>query len=88
MGVVRKLSARNALRQGGYEKAMDRNIDRWPNPGDLLHAALEGWVIAEISDATWPETQPMPLIESRRGPGIQSFRMSRVSVSARSRPAR
>jgi hypothetical protein len=67
---------------------MDRTIDRWPNPGDLLHATLEGWVVAEISDATWSETQSMPLIESRRGQGIQSFRMSRVSVSARSRPAR
>jgi len=67
---------------------MDRIIDRWLNPGDLLHAVLEGWVIAEISDATWPRAQPMPPLESRREPGIKSFRMSRVSVSARIRPAR
>jgi hypothetical protein len=71
-----------------YEKVMDTTIDRWPNPGDLLHAALKGWVVAEISDATWPRTQPMPPIESHRGQGLQSFRMSRASVSARSRPAR
>ena len=67
---------------------MDRITDRWPYPGDLLHAALEGWVIAEISDATGPRTQPMPLLEPRRGQGIKGFRMSRVSVSARFRPAR
>jgi hypothetical protein len=67
---------------------MDGTIDRWPNPGDLLHAALEGWVVAEISDATWPKTHFIPLIEPRRGQGLQSFRASRVSVSARSRPAR
>jgi hypothetical protein len=88
MGVVRKLSARNALRQGGNEKAMDRNIDRWPNPGELLHAALEGWVIAEISDATWPGMESVPLVEGRREQGFQSFRASRVSVSARFRRAK
>jgi len=67
---------------------MDRITDRWPNPGDLLHAALEGWVISEISDATPGEVQPVPLVESRREQGLQSLRASRVSVSARSRPAR
>jgi hypothetical protein len=67
---------------------MDRTIDRWPNPGDLLHAALEGWVIAEISDATLAQIQPIPQVESRREQGLQSLRVSRVSVSARSRSAR
>ena len=88
MGAVRELSAGNALKQGGYEKDMDRNIDRWPNPGDLLHAALEGWVIAEISDATWPRMDSVPVVEARREQGFQSFRASRVAVSARSRPSR
>lgn len=69
-------------------RAMDRIFDRWPNPGDLLHAALEGWVIADVSDVSLANLQPMPLLEPRRGPGIQSFRMSRTSVSARLRPAR
>jgi hypothetical protein len=88
MGAVRGLSAGNALKQGRYEKVMNTTIDRWPNPGDLLHAALKGWVIAEISDLTPGKMQPVPLIEPRRGPGLQSFRASRVSVSTRSRPAR
>ena len=65
---------------------MNSITDKWPNPGDLLHAALEGWVIAEISDAT--SFRVAPAIESRREQGLQSFRVSRVSVSARSRPAR
>jgi hypothetical protein len=69
-------------------EVMDRIIDRWPNPGDLLHAALEGLVVAEISDATWPRMEPVPLFDPRRGQGLQSFRASRVAVSARFRPAR
>ena len=88
MGAVRELSAGNALKQGGYGKDMDRNIDRWPNPGDLLHAALEDWVVAEISDATSFRTDSVPLVEARREQGLQSFRASRVAVSARSRPSR
>jgi hypothetical protein len=67
---------------------MNSITDKWPNPGDLLHAALEGWVIAEISDATWPRIQAVPLVESRREQGFPSFRASRVSISARSRPAK
>jgi hypothetical protein len=64
------------------------DIDKSSSPGDLLHAALEGWVIAEISDATSPRTEPVPLFDPRRAQGLQSFRVSRVSVSARLRPAR
>jgi len=67
---------------------MNRINDKWPNPGELLHAALEGWIIAEISDATPAAMQPVPLIESSRGPGIQSSRSSRVAVSGRFRPAK
>jgi hypothetical protein len=87
MGAVRELPAGDALKQRRCEREMNSITDKWPNPGDLLHAALEGWVISEISDATCPKTQPMPLIEPRRGQGLQSFRASRVLVSARSRPA-
>ena len=58
---------------------MNSTIDRWTNPGELLHAMLEGWIVAEISDATVAKARPRPLIESRRGPGIQSIRASRVS---------
>jgi hypothetical protein len=67
---------------------MDIKTDRWPNPGDLLHAALEGWVVAEISDATQAKLQPPLPIESRRGQGIQSSRASRASVSVLLRPSR
>jgi hypothetical protein len=88
MGAVCELSTGNALKQGGYERDMNSIIDKWPSSGDLLHAALEGWVIAEISDATWPKSQPLPLFEPRRGQGLQNFRSSRVAVSARLRPAR
>jgi hypothetical protein len=88
MGAVRELSARNALKQGGYERDMNSIIDKWPNPGDLLHAALEDWVVAEISDATSFRTDSVPLVEAHREQGFQSFRASRVSVSARSRPSR
>jgi len=87
MGAVRELSAGNALKYGGYEK-MNSIIDKWPSSGDLLHAALEDWVVAEISDATSFRTDSVPLVEARREQGFQSFRASRVSVSARSRPSR
>jgi hypothetical protein len=67
---------------------MNRIIDPRTNPGELLDAMLEGWVVAEISDAMLARKQPEPLTESRRGPGIQSVRPSRVAVSERFRTAR
>jgi hypothetical protein len=88
MGSVRELPVGNALKQAHAREEMDTKIDRWPNPGDLLHAALEGWVVAEISDATLAKMQPVPLIESRRSQGIKSSRVSRASVSARLRTSR
>ena len=88
MGAVRELSAGNALKQRRCERDMNSITDKWPNPGDLLHAALEGWVVAEISDATWPMMESVPLVEARREQGIQSSRASRVAVSARLRPSR
>jgi hypothetical protein len=87
MGAVRELSAGDALKYGGYEKT-NSIIDKWPSPGDLLHAALEDWVVAEISDATSFRMDSVPLVEARREQGLQSFRASRAAVSARSRPAR
>jgi hypothetical protein len=88
MGTVRELSAGNALKQRRDEKTMNGISDKWPDPGDLLHAALEDWIIAEISDATPAEMQPVPAIESSRGPGIQSSRSNRVAISRRFRPAK
>jgi len=67
---------------------MDRIIESWGNTGDLLHAVLEGWVVAEISDATLPQGLPKPATESHRGPGLQSVRSSRVAVSDRLRHSR
>ena len=64
---------------------MNRTIDSWGNPGDLLHAVLEGWVVVEMSDASAGKAQPQRAIESRRGAGVQSTRASRVSVSERLR---
>jgi len=58
---------------------MNSIIDRWTNPGELLHAVLEGLIVAEISDATEAKARPRPLVESRRGPGIRSIRASQVS---------
>ncbi len=68
---------------------MKNTIDPWTNPGELLHAVLEGLIIAEISDATVPlETPPERMTESHRGRGIQSVRGSGVSGSERFRAAR
>ncbi len=67
---------------------MNTITDTLANPGDLLHAMLEGLIVAEISDATSAKTQSEPPSGSRRRPGIQSIRTSRVSISGRSRPAR
>jgi hypothetical protein len=64
---------------------MNRTDDPWPNPGDLLHAILEGWLVAEISDVTPARAQSEPLDESRRGRGIQSVRVGRVAISERFR---
>jgi len=63
-------------------------IDPWVDPGELLHAMLEGWIVAEISDATGAEMQPGSPTESRRRQGIQSVRGSRVAVSDRFRASR
>jgi hypothetical protein len=67
---------------------MKRNFDPSDNPGDLLHAMLESLIVAEISDVTSANQQFEPPNESRRGPGIQSIRKSRVSTPRRSRPTR
>ena len=65
---------------------MNRKFDPLENPGDLLHAMLEGLIVAEISDATAATNQFETLDESRRFPGFQSIRKSRVSNPRRSRP--
>ena len=67
---------------------MNTTIDTLANPGDLLHTVLESLIIAEINDATSAKTQSEPPSGSRRRPGIQSIRASRVSISGRCRPAR
>jgi len=65
---------------------MNRTFDPWEMPGDLLHAVLEGLIVAEISDVTAATKQFDPPNESRRGSGIQSLRKSQVSPTRRSRP--
>jgi hypothetical protein len=67
---------------------MNKIIDPWANPGKLLDALVEGWVVAEISHVTLPPGPPEPPIESRRERGIQRVRASRISVSDRFRAAR
>jgi len=67
---------------------MNSIIDPWADPGELLRALLEDWVVAEISDATTAEMQHALPTESRRRQGIQSVRGSRVSVSDRFRASR
>ncbi len=67
---------------------MYKIVDPWANPGELLRALLEGWVVAEISEVTSPPRPPEPPIEARRTPGIQSVRASRISVSERFRAAK
>ena len=67
---------------------MNGKFDSLENPGDLLHAILESLIVVEISDVTSAIKQFEPPNESRRSPGIQSFRKSRVSTSRRSRPTR
>jgi hypothetical protein len=62
---------------------MNSTIDPWADPGELLRAVLEDWVVAEISDATTAEMQHALPTEPRRRQGIQSVRGSRVSVSDR-----
>jgi len=64
---------------------MNSKFDPFERPGDLLHALLEGLIVAEISDVTSPTKQFEPANESWRGPGIQSIRKSRASNSRRSR---
>jgi hypothetical protein len=67
---------------------MNHNFDPSKKPGDLLHAMLEGLIVAEISDVTSAIKQFEPPNQSRRSPGIQSFRKSRVSTPRRSRPTK
>ncbi len=67
---------------------MNGKFDPLENPGDLLHAMLEGLIVAEISDVTAATNQFESLDESRRSPGIQSIRKSRVSNSRRFRLTR
>jgi hypothetical protein len=67
---------------------MNSTFDPWEKPGDLLHAMLEGLIVAEISDVTSDKKQVEPPIESRRRPGIQSIRGSRVSTPRGFRPTR
>lgn len=67
---------------------MNSTIDIHVDPGELLHAVLEGWVVAEISDATVAKKPPLPLPESHRGRGIQSVRGSGVSGCERFKAVR
>jgi hypothetical protein len=67
---------------------MNNTIDFYADPGEPLHAVLQGLIVAEISDATTAEMQPGSPTESRRRHGIQSVRASRVSVSDRFRASR
>jgi len=68
---------------------MNGKFDPLENPGgDLLHAVLESLIVAEISDVTSANQQFEPPDESRRSPGIQSIRKSRVSNSRRSTSTR
>jgi len=67
---------------------MNGKFDPLENPGDLLHAMLESLIVVEINDVTSATKQFEPPDESRRSPGIQSFRKSRGSNSRRSRPTR
>lgn len=67
---------------------MNGKFDPVENPGDLLHALLESLIVAEISDVTAATKQSETPDESRRLPGIQSIRKSRVSNSRGSRPTR
>jgi hypothetical protein len=69
-------------------ETMNNPIDIFAATGELLHAVLEGWIVAEISDATTAETQTGSPAESRRRQGIQSVRGSLVSVSDRFRASR
>jgi hypothetical protein len=67
---------------------MNRTVDPLAQqPGDLLHAMLEDWIVAEISDVTSPRTQQelKPARDLRRRPGIKSVRTSTVSASPRLR---
>src|ERR1700683_4909425 len=66
-------------------EVMNSIMDPWTDTGELLHAVLEGWIVAEISDATTAETESGSPTESRRRQGIQSVRGSRASVSDRFR---
>lgn len=81
MGAVRELFAGNALKLAGGQEGMDRKVELWGNPGDLLHAILQGCVIAEISDATVQRTLSKPASESQRGPGFQRVRAGRAPGS-------
>lgn len=65
---------------------MNKIVDPWANSGELLHAMLEGWVVAEISDLNLSLNPPKPPIESRRERGIQRVRRRGTSVSQRFRP--
>jgi hypothetical protein len=67
---------------------MNSKFDPLENPGDLLHAVLEGLIVAEISDVTSANQQVEHPDESWRSPGIPSIRKSRVSNSRRLRPTR
>ena len=67
---------------------MNGKFDPLENPGDLLHALLESLIVVEISDVTSATNQFESLDESRRSPGIQSIRKSRVSNSRRFRLTR
>ena len=76
MGVVRELFAGNALKKPARREAMNRNFDPLENPGDLLHAVLEGLIVAEISDVT-AATKQFELLTSHG-----EFRESKASEKA------
>ena len=69
-------------------KPIDTIIDARANPGELLHAILQGWLVVETIDPTSAKKQFEPPAESRRAPGIQRIRAGRVAVAERCRPAR
>jgi hypothetical protein len=82
---MRELPAGDAVKRRRYENASIRIIAPGADPGELLHAVLQGWILGAVSDATLLQTLREPPLEGRRGGGIQAARASRFAVSDRLR---